>query len=462
MPPFPPVRVLAIDDEEDTRANLKDILELDDYQVDTAATAAEALDRKNWPDYSAIVVDWKLPDANAAELLPRFKELAPAAAVIVVTGYADMNGAIVAMRQGAADYILKPIKPEELRARLSHVAERKRADEEIKNLAKFVSENPSPVLRIARDGTILIANEAAAPILTAWGRGVGQVVPDESLRFVQDVLSAGAVRQVERTFGQFTFSLVLKPIPEAGYVNLFGHDITELREAERRAVQAQRLAAIGQTITSMAHESRNALQRIQAALEMLAAEVQDRPGAAEYIADIQKAENGLLRLYEQLRRYAAPPVLNREKAHLGDILQDAWFQLTGERKGRDVRLEEHGDDMDLEALVDWFAVGRVFRNILENSLAACADPVRIDVSWSETTLHGRPAVRVAIRDSGPGMTAEQQQRIFEPFFTTKPQGTGLGMAISKNIIDSHGGQIVVGSGRERGTEIITTLPRDSS
>src|SRR5262245_20081356 len=108
--------VLVVDDDQDTLENLRDILELDDYGVVTAGSAAEALDRGDWPRFSAIILDRRLPDATAEQILPRLKEKAPEAAVIVVTGHADLQGAIAALRQGAADYILKPLNPDALRA----------------------------------------------------------------------------------------------------------------------------------------------------------------------------------------------------------------------------------------------------------------------------------------------------------------------------------------------------------
>ena len=77
-------------------------------------------------------------------------------------------------------------------------------------------------------------------------------------------------------------------------------------------------------------------------------------------------------------------------------------------------------------------------------------------------LAAQPALRIAVRDNGPGMKADVRQRIFEPFFTTKTKGTGLGMAIAKRIIDAHGGRIELGPESGRGAEIIITLPRGTS
>src|ERR1051326_5281032 len=139
-----PVRVLVIDDEPDTCANFRDILELDGCEVETAATAAEALRRDSWPSLTAILLDRKLPDGSAEQLLPRLKRLAPQAAVLIVTGHHDLAGAIAAIREGAADYLLKPVNADLIRSRLAGIIERKRADQEIhrlnKNLQQHLSE----------------------------------------------------------------------------------------------------------------------------------------------------------------------------------------------------------------------------------------------------------------------------------------------------------------------------------
>ena len=359
-----PLHVLVIDDDADTRANLRDILELDDYRVETAGTVAEALNRENWTDYAAILLDRKLPDGSAEELLPQLKQLAPGAAVMIVTGYADLEGAINAIRQGAADYITKPINPDLIRNRLAHVAERKRAAAEIARL-----------------------NE--------------------------------------------------------------------------QALQNERLAAIGQMMTGLAHESGNALARSQSCLEMLAWEVEDRPEALDLIARIQKAQDHLQQLYEEVRGYSVPLKLERDTWELSAVWRQAWENLALQRKGRDAALAEETGGHDLRCAVDQFRLEQVFRNILENSLAACTEPIRIAVCCTIAEVAGRSAVCVAVRDNGPGLNAEQTRRIFDPFYTTKTKGTGLGMAIAKRIVEAHGGTINAHSADGGGAEIQIILPRDT-
>lgn len=240
-----------------------------------------------------------------------------------------------------------------------------------------------------------------------------------------------------------------------------GHDITELKEAQRRALQAERLAAIGQMVTGLAHESRNALQRSQACLEMLTFRLEGRPDALDLVAGVQDAQDDLHRLYEEVRTYAAPILLERRPCPLREVLREAWARLEFSRKGRDTRLVESGEEAPW-CVGDPYRLGQVFRNVLDNSLDACHDPVHIDVAWEPAELAGKPAVRVTIRDNGPGLSAEQCENLFEPFYTTKTQGTGLGMPIVRRIVEAHGGVISVGHPTGPGAEIVILLPRGNA
>lgn len=240
---------------------------------------------------------------------------------------------------------------------------------------------------------------------------------------------------------------------------LLGHDVTELYEAQKRALQAERLAAIGEAMTALAHESRNALQRSQANLEMLMRDVEDRPQAIQFIRRIQKAQDDLHQLYEDVREYAKPIRVNPQPADLRAIVRETWEQIAPVRAGRSVELIEHLRCSDLQCEVDCFGMRQVFRNILENSLAAAVDPVKIDATYEATELGGEPALEIRLRDNGPGFSAEVQQRIFDVFFTTKTHGTGLGMAIARRLVEAHHGQIAVRSEPQHGAEFVITLRR---
>jgi PAS domain S-box-containing protein len=238
-----------------------------------------------------------------------------------------------------------------------------------------------------------------------------------------------------------------------------GHDLSALEEAQRRALQAERLAAIGEMVAGLSHESRNALHRSQVCLEMLGFAVEDRPEALQLIARLQAAQDDLYRVFEDVRTYAAPIVLDVRACDVAEVWRAAWAQLKSSCPGRDDELLEVIDGVDPRCAADPFRLGQVFRNILDNALNAGAGPARVEIACRRTDLDGRPAIRVAVRDNGTGLSPEQRRRIFEPFFTTKTRGTGLGMAITRRIVEAHAGRIAVGEGGGPGAEIIVTLPR---
>jgi PAS domain S-box-containing protein len=476
------MHVLIVEDDADTRDNLCDILELDGYRAETAVSIANALDRSDWSKYAAIILDRKLPDGTADELLPRLKQLAPKAAVIVATGYGDLDGAIAAIRNGAADYILKPINPDVLRTRLAGIAEAKRLDlERSRSEARFrglVQAAPCAIHIIRPDRTVAYISPFSEKLTGYTSEEVlgkdylAVFVADEAMQHeVQreiDRILAGTpthgfsvpIRCKDGSSRWMVWNALRLDDYEGGPAILcVGQDITELREAQERVLQSERLAAIGQMMAGLAHESRNALQRSQACLEMLALDVQDRPEVLEMVQDIQKAQDYLHHLYEEVRGYAAPIPIKREVCHLGELLDEVWLHLAVQREGRNAHLHQAENGLDLRCEVDRHSVDQVFRNILENSLSACPDPVEVRATWSEAEIDGRREVAVSLRDNGPGLNAEARRKIFEPFFTTKTQGTGLGMAIAKRIVEGHGGQIEVGSGSGRGAELLIRLPR---
>lgn len=474
--------VLVVEDDEDTRANLCDILELDGYRVEAVGTMQQALAPRDWSAVMLVVLDRRLPDGSAEQLLPQLKRLAPDADVIVATGFADLDGAIAALRHGACDYIVKPINPGALRASLERTAERRRL-----SLAKSRSEAafrtlveaaPTLTIILRLDGSILYMNPFAER-LTGYGeaevlgRDVAEVFADTAVkRQLVERLSAGepasrpapAVEDTLHCKNGLHRTIVwnaelLPDFDGQPAVLAIGHDVTELHEAQNKALQAERLAAIGQMMTGLTHESRNALQRSKACLEMLALEVEDRPAALDLVRRIENAQERLHHLYEEVRSYAAPITLKRERRDLRGLWRETWSQVAQLNSGKRVEFYEQIDCSDFECRIDGYAIEQVFRNILENAVAAVSDDGRIVVQCNEAEIAGRPALRVAFRDNGPGLSAEQRRRIFDPFYTTKTKGTGLGMAIAKRIVQSHGGLIEAGETSGPGAEIVVVLPR---
>ncbi|HVW02281.1 MAG TPA: response regulator [Planctomycetaceae bacterium] len=489
-PPVPPGVILVVEDDPDTCDNVRDILELDGYEVHTAGTAAEALAFPT-DGCAAMILDRRLPDATAEELLPKLRALHPRAPIVVMTGYSDLNTALAILREGASDYLLKPINPEALLASLSRIVERRwleeektRAEEQVSLLAAAIRQVSDGVLittadAATRDYRIVYAN---AGVLEMTGFNTDELLgksprilhgPQTDVRVLQRLrvaLEEGRPFTAElvhyrKDGAPFDAAITISPVfnarHELTHFISIHRDVTDRKRQQEHQLQTERLAAIGQMVTGLAHESRNALQRSQACVELLAKRVRDQPEARDLLARIQLAQDHLHQLYEEVRSYAAPIRLDRRRQFVADIWREAWQHLSRLRAGRDTQLHEHLNEVDLWESVDAFKLEQVFRNVFENSLAACRDPVVVEVSAAVTTFQDGPALQIRIRDNGPGLNAEQAVRIFEPFFTTKTRGTGLGMAIARRNIEAHGGAIAVGP-NSPGAELILTIPREET
>jgi len=230
----------------------------------------------------------------------------------------------------------------------------------------------------------------------------------------------------------------------------------DLRHAQQRIIQSERLAAIGQMMTGLAHESRNALQRSRACLDMLE---MDLDGQSEQMDLVQRTRSALLELqtlYEEVRGYASPIILDRSLQQLRNVCREAWEHLIEEHSAKAIELEILSD-VCLSCQIDKYRIGQVFRNIFENSIAVSPSRSRIQVVFEAITIVEPPIIRIQISDQGPGLDAVQRERIFEPFYTTKTKGTGLGMAICKRIVEAHGGRIFLGN-PSNGAEIVIELP----
>ena len=330
--------------------------------------------------------------------------------------------------------------------------------------ADLLDRIPALIMLFGGDGRLLFVNR---PLAELWGEspealrgqdGVARFVPAEEQAMCRESIRAATAQSAP---GQFVGTVLLPDgsrrqiewqyrtwrDPQGQLIGIVGvgRDITELRRAQDEAMQSQRLAAIGQMMAGLAHESRNFLQRSQACLEMLATHLAAQPEPLDLVYRVQIALDQLHRLYEDVRRYAAPVVLNLECVNLREVLLAAWDQLEPMWSDRNVALRCEPSDTPWACHADRYGIQGVFRNILENALSACSDPVEIHATCRFTTVADRPSVEIVVQDNGPGLSPEVQRRLFQPFFTTKTHGTGLGMSIVHRIVESHGGQITAAS-----------------
>ena len=467
--------ILLVDDDPDTCGSLRDILELDGHQVLFAGSLAQARQIATDQQVAVVLLDRRLPDGSADDFLPELHALVPNAEIIVITGYADMDSTIAAFRDGATDYILKPINPEALRKSVQRIAQRRHIETELLREQKFadviLNTAEAVVLVLDLEGKIIRFNPyferiSGWTLRTCLGKDwFEQCLPSNDRQRYRQVFldtsggmeTSGIINPILTRDGRERpirwSNTTLKDDDSRTYAVLaVGVDVTDLLAAQEQSLQSERLATIGRTITGLAHESRNALQRIQAGLEMLELELEHYADARRDLDSIQRATHDLNNLLEEVRSYAAPIHLHLELASLPDIWARVWRHLEVARQGREVTLIESQTEGDMTVKLDVLRIEQVFRNLFENSLAAATDPVRI---WIDCVRGPDNELRITVGDNGPGMSVEQREKVFEPFYTTKSTGTGLGMAIVQRIIQSHRGRIEAGDDPSLGGAVFT-------
>ncbi|MDP8213548.1 MAG: PAS domain S-box protein [Candidatus Zapsychrus exili] len=121
------------------------------------------------------------------------------------------------------------------------ITERKKKEEEIKNLAKFPSENPNPMLRIRKDGIVLYCNKSGLPVLDRWNSKVGEKIPERWYHLIEEAFKLKEEEEEEEEVNGKTFSFVIAPAAGKNYVNLYGRDITKRKKAEN-ILSEQKLA----------------------------------------------------------------------------------------------------------------------------------------------------------------------------------------------------------------------------
>jgi two-component system sensor kinase FixL len=237
-------------------------------------------------------------------------------------------------------------------------------------------------------------------------------------------------------------------------------DALEAREAELQ--RSLRLAAAAETASALAHELNQPLSAIatyvRACALLLERPEENRARLADTMRTVTAEVGRAGEVVRRLRDFFRSGTSRLERVAVADLLQDAAARLAP-------RLERHRISLALDCapgLPDVFAdrlqIETVLHNLLANAIDAiiAADPperaIRAAAASTETG-----AVRVSVSDSGPGLSKEAAENVFRPFATTKPQGMGLGLAISRSIVENHGGRLAV-EPAGRGAQFSFTLP----
>ena len=341
------------------------------------------------------------------------------------------------------------------------ITESKQAEVEIASLAKFPSENLNPVLRVAKDGTILYANKASQPLLKGWRCQVNQPLPDDWRKFILDVLSSGLSKDAEIEYENRILSLAFAPVVEKDYINVYGLDITERKEMQERLVRTEKLAVLGQLAGGVGHELRNPLGAIKNAayyLNMVLSEGEPEPEVKETLEILEKEVAMSEGIISSLLDFARtkPPILR--KVDINEVLQEAMSRAAVPDDPQ-VEIVSQLDEELPAILADPHQLAQIFRNIILNGIQAMTEGGQLVIKTAQQSSPKSEWVVVSITDTGSGIPQENLDKLFQPLFTTKAKGIGLGLAVTKTLVEGHRGTIEVESEEDKGSTFTVRLPR---
>ncbi len=233
-----------------------------------------------------------------------------------------------------------------------------------------------------------------------------------------------------------------------------------LRRQHEALLKSERLATIGRMTSLITHELRNPLSSINLNAEMLMDSLHERgidpddPDIMPQLETIIEEVDHLRDITEEYLVYARLPSPELDEEHLDDIVHNLIDFHIWEWNQDDIEIDLTVDDAPIEILGDANQLRQALLNILKNAIEASHSGDTVDVVVSDD----EERATVTVRDRGEGMDDETRERLFEPFFTTKSSGTGLGLPMTREIIEQHHGTIDVESTTGEGTTFVIALP----
>ncbi len=235
-------------------------------------------------------------------------------------------------------------------------------------------------------------------------------------------------------------------------------DVTARKQMELELVRANTLAAIGEFAARIAHEVRNPLAGMSAAVSLLSSDFPPDHPLAPVVAEIQHQIQRIDTVLDDLLTFARHRPIDRQQIDLVQLLENVvrFLEQAGELK--DVTIRRYLPD-EASVYADPTMLEDSFFNLLQN--AAQAVHGREEASITLAIKTGPRGVAITVTDNGPGVPPAMQTKIFDPFFTTKVHGTGLGLPITRKHVEAHGGWLRLRSAPGKRTTFEIFLPKDS-
>jgi two-component system, LuxR family, sensor kinase FixL len=279
------------------------------------------------------------------------------------------------------------------------------------------------------------------------------------------VLPSSQVRWIS-TRGRVEFDNAGKPILGRSV----SHDITEQKAADQETqnlrqeiAHAGRVSMMGQLASALAHEINQPLGAIlrnaEAAELFMQNESPDLEEVRAILADIRKDDQRAGNVIDRMRGLLKRQDLDKRSVDVAELVGEVAALVRSDATARRIRLELAVAGKLPQVFGDPVHLQQVLLNLIVNGMDAIDEANQGDRRVSVTAaLDGSKTVEIAVSDSGPGVPAEKLAHIFDPFFTTKPNGMGMGLPISRTIIEAHNGRIWAENRNEGGASFRFTLP----
>lgn len=486
--------VMIVDDEEDIREGSERILSRMGFQVLKASRGDEALEILEKEDVSIVFLDLKMPGMDGMQVLPRIRELDESILVIVITGYATVETAIEAMKQGAYDFIPKPFEPDQMRIIVNRATEKIRLTREAEKLAQerkrtlfdldteksrthtIINSLPNGVVVTNNKGEVVLMNPAFKRHLDINpdlepGLQINNYLHDEELCNLVMEISQGKHVDYD-DIPDYEFSL-----SNEKYLLAQGQPVLgERKECLGAVVNVMDITALkiidqlkSEFVAKVSHELRSPLSTIHEQLAQVIKEIvgEVSPQEQHILSRAKEKTRGLIsfvgdlldlsRIEEGLICHDPKPV--DIKVVLKDIVD--FLETQAKDKNQSLLLEL-SDDPISSFPADPLALESIFGNLITNAMKYTQEGGEIRVL---VELKGI-SVSVKISDNGFGIADKHIEKIFDRFYRVQDEntryitGTGLGLPIVKGLLDSMGGFIDVESTPGKGSIFTAILPME--
>jgi nitrogen fixation/metabolism regulation signal transduction histidine kinase len=235
-------------------------------------------------------------------------------------------------------------------------------------------------------------------------------------------------------------------------IGAFNQMAEQLKENQERMIYLEKMSAWKQMARKLAHEIKNPLSPIQLTVQQLVDKYEDNNAQYQKLLNecysiINEEIGSLRKLVQEFSEFGRMPELNLQKGDLNELIREVSVMFSD-------RVELHLDKSSTQFLFDEDRIRRVMINLIQNAIQADSqgNPVKLKTEYLDNK------VRISVSDQGSGIPDEDLPKIFEPHFTSKKEGMGLGLAITRLIVEEHEGTIQVHSKVRGGSEFVIELP----